>query len=96
MEVNNVKLDWSAIFENEISYYEKVLDSSNIREMYSGIIAMLDQNNLKSRVITDGTRVLGLGNVGPEASLPVMEGKGNDIQLSWWCQCNTSPDPGKG
>ncbi|EQD50319.1 malate oxidoreductase, partial [mine drainage metagenome] len=26
-------------------------------------------------IITDGTRVLGLGNVGPEASLPVMEGK---------------------
>jgi len=27
-------------------------------------------------VITDGTRVLGLGNIGPEAALPVMEGKG--------------------
>ncbi len=26
-------------------------------------------------VISDGTRVLGLGNIGPEASLPVMEGK---------------------
>ncbi len=26
-------------------------------------------------IITDGTRVLGLGNVGPKASLPVMEGK---------------------
>ncbi len=26
-------------------------------------------------IITDGTRVLGLGNIGPEASLPVMEGK---------------------
>jgi malate dehydrogenase (oxaloacetate-decarboxylating) len=32
----------------------------------------------KSRVVaivTDGTAVLGLGNIGPEASLPVMEGK---------------------
>ncbi|MCJ7431573.1 NADP-dependent malic enzyme [Candidatus Bathyarchaeota archaeon] len=27
-------------------------------------------------VVTDGTRVLGLGNIGPEAALPVMEGKG--------------------
>ena len=27
-------------------------------------------------VITDGTRVLGLGDIGPEASMPVMEGKG--------------------
>lgn len=26
-------------------------------------------------VITDGTAVLGLGNIGPEAALPVMEGK---------------------
>ena len=26
-------------------------------------------------IVTDGSRVLGLGNVGPEASLPVMEGK---------------------
>ena len=26
-------------------------------------------------VITDGTRVLGLGNIGPDAALPVMEGK---------------------
>ncbi|MFH1666956.1 MAG: NADP-dependent malic enzyme [Elusimicrobiota bacterium] len=26
-------------------------------------------------IITDGTRVLGLGNIGPEAAMPVMEGK---------------------
>ena len=26
-------------------------------------------------ILTDGTRVLGLGNIGPEGSLPVMEGK---------------------
>ncbi len=26
-------------------------------------------------ILTDGSRVLGLGNIGPEASLPVMEGK---------------------
>lgn len=27
-------------------------------------------------IVTDGTRVLGLGDIGPEAALPVMEGKG--------------------
>ncbi|MCS7107284.1 MAG: NADP-dependent malic enzyme [Acidilobaceae archaeon] len=27
-------------------------------------------------VVSDGTRVLGLGNIGPEGALPVMEGKG--------------------
>lgn len=32
------------------------------------------KNNLVA-VITDGTAVLGLGDIGPEASLPVMEGK---------------------
>ncbi|MFP3360965.1 NAD-dependent malic enzyme, partial [Planococcus sp. SIMBA_143] len=26
-------------------------------------------------VVSDGTAVLGLGNIGPEAALPVMEGK---------------------
>ena len=26
-------------------------------------------------IVSDGTRILGLGNVGPEAGLPVMEGK---------------------
>ena len=26
-------------------------------------------------VVSDGTRVLGLGDIGPEAGMPVMEGK---------------------
>ena len=33
------------------------------------------RNNLVA-VLTNGTAVLGLGNIGPEASKPVMEGKG--------------------
>ena len=29
----------------------------------------------KRQVITDGTAVLGLGDIGPSAAMPVMEGK---------------------
>ena len=31
-------------------------------------------------VVTDGTAVLGLGDIGPEAALPVMEGQGDPVQ----------------
>ncbi len=31
-------------------------------------------------VVSDGTAVLGLGDIGPEASMPVMEGKCDALQ----------------
>ena len=31
-------------------------------------------------VVTDGTAVLGLGDIGPEAAMPVMEGQGDAVQ----------------
>ena len=43
---------------------------ANKEELYE----LTRKNNLVA-VITDGSAVLGLGNIGPEASLPVMEGK---------------------
>lgn len=49
-------------------------------------------------VLTDGTAVLGLGNVGPEAALPVMEGKAMlfkefaDIDAYPVCVRSSGPD----
>ena len=41
----------------------------------SAVFQYTNRANLVA-VVTDGTRVLGLGDIGPEAALPVMEGKG--------------------
>ena len=45
-----------------------------IRDDKSEVYRYTDKGNLVA-VVTDGTAVLGLGDIGPEAALPVMEGK---------------------
>ena len=45
-----------------------------IREDYNKSFTLTRRSNLVA-VITDGTAVLGLGDIGPEAGMPVMEGK---------------------
>lgn len=45
-----------------------------IAENKSDVYKYTSKGNMVA-VITDGTAVLGLGNIGPEAALPVMEGK---------------------
>ena len=47
------------------------------REIHEDIDKVYDHTNKGNfvAVISDGTRVLGLGDIGPEAGLPVMEGK---------------------
>ncbi|HXE87510.1 MAG TPA: hypothetical protein VN524_12040, partial [Hyphomicrobiaceae bacterium] len=45
-----------------------------IREDRERAFALTMKNNTVA-VVTDGTAVLGLGDIGPEAALPVMEGK---------------------
>jgi malate dehydrogenase (oxaloacetate-decarboxylating) len=48
-------------------------------------------------VVTDGTAVLGLGNIGPEAALPVMEGKAILFKefagIDAWPICLATTDP---
>lgn len=50
-------------------------------------------------IVTDGTRVLGLGDIGPEASLPVMEGKALIMQqfagIDAFPICINEKDPDK-
>ena len=45
-----------------------------IREDYNKSFTLTRRSNLVA-IITDGTAVLGLGDIGPEAGMPVMEGK---------------------
>ena len=48
-------------------------------------------------IVTDGSRVLGLGNIGPEAALPVMEGKSLLFKelsgVDAWPICLATQDP---
>ena len=45
-----------------------------IQKDYSKSFDLTRRSNMVA-VITDGTAVLGLGDIGPEAGMPVMEGK---------------------
>ena len=45
-----------------------------IQKDYDKSFALTRRSNLVA-VVTDGTAVLGLGDIGPEAGMPVMEGK---------------------
>ncbi|MBQ4451995.1 MAG: NADP-dependent malic enzyme, partial [Clostridia bacterium] len=46
----------------------------DIQKDYEKSFTLTRRHNLVA-VITDGTAVLGLGDIGPEAGMPVMEGK---------------------
>ena len=58
MELNNVKLDWNGILEKQINKLQEKYPENNIRQAYSQIISLLNENKIKSRVIANGNRVI--------------------------------------
>jgi len=65
----NTKMDLSLLYSPGVAEPCK-----KIHKNPSDIYKYTSKGNLVA-VVTDGTAVLGLGDIGPEASLPVMEGK---------------------
>ncbi len=90
-ELNRLALKYSEFYKGKVSIFPRVPITSlkDFSYWYTPGVAAVslavnhnveDVFNLTGKwnsvaIVTDGTRVLGLGNVGPEASLPVMEGK---------------------
>ena len=91
MDANNKALDLHRQSRGKIEIMPKVplSNSDELSEFYTPGVASVSnaihaepdkayeytsKSNMVA-IISDGTRVLGLGNVGPEAAIPVMEGK---------------------
>ncbi|EZQ03082.1 MULTISPECIES: NADP-dependent malic enzyme [Acidianus] len=91
MDYDKLAVEVSAKYKGKIQVIPKVpiksLDDFAI--LYTPGVASVSREISKSKdlsfqytyrwnaiaIVTDGTRVLGLGDIGPEASMPVMEGK---------------------
>jgi malate dehydrogenase (oxaloacetate-decarboxylating) len=65
----------STLEELSLAYTPGVAEAClKIKEDKSESYNLTARNNMVA-VVTDGTAILGLGNIGPEAGMPVMEGK---------------------
>jgi malate dehydrogenase (oxaloacetate-decarboxylating) len=60
-------------FDN-IKEISKIFTEKNLRE-YIKTENVISKTSKLSVIVTDGTAILGFGNIGPTAGLPVMEGK---------------------
>ena len=76
--VANLKLNQSFVTNQEelsLAYSPGVAEPcKKIHENKDEVYRYTNKGNLVP-IVTDGSAVLGLGNIGPEAALPVMEGK---------------------
>lgn len=55
---------------------KKIFNDRNFTKILSNPNYKVKSKSKKlSAIVTDGTAILGFGNIGPEAGLPVMEGK---------------------
>ena len=71
--ISRIKVNTSE--DLSLAYTPGVAESClEINKDYEKSFELTRRNNLVA-VVTDGTAVLGLGDIGPEAGMPVMEGK---------------------
>ncbi len=52
-----------------------------VRKDPDAVYELTNKGNLVA-IVSDGTRVLGLGDIGPDAAMPVMEGKALSLSYS--------------
>lgn len=60
--------------DHQVEELRKIFTEANLRQL-SKEKTVVGKTSQIATIVTDGTAILGLGNIGPRAGLPVMEGK---------------------
>ncbi|GAA3321397.1 hypothetical protein GCM10020331_037060 [Ectobacillus funiculus] len=69
------KVELNSAYDLSLAYTPGVAEScKDIAENSEAVYEQTARGNMVA-VVTDGTAVLGLGDIGPMAAMPVMEGK---------------------
>lgn len=69
MDINNVKLDWEPILEGQIKHLEALYPDIPVRKSFAPVIAALNSNQIKSRVILSGINVSAYAFLTPSTDL---------------------------